>query len=283
MKKPMQLLLGVACLLLFACNQHTAEQSTDQTSQDPVNTVPFTDSAGAPVTAAAAGSPDWDRKLIKTAKLVYRVPDCPDFQHRVHETVSRYGGYIASEHQSQRADRKEITVTLKVPVQYFDRVLLELPDSSVITESRTVSTEDVSAEVVDVQARVAAKKEMRQRYLEFFRQAKNMDEVLQVQTALNELQGTIESADGRVQWLRRQAAFSTIELTWYQLLQPVAPEEEGTPSFLGRVGNAFTDGGTWMANLLVGLISLWPLWLLITLGIWAWRKTFRVKPARQNP
>ena len=210
------------------------------------------------------------------------MPDCDQFQLRVHETVSKYGGYIASENQSQQYDRKETSLTIKVPVQYFDRLLNELPDSSVKTDSRTVSTEDVSAEVVDVQARVEAKKQMRQRYLEFFRQAKNMEEMLQVQTALNELQGNIESAAGRLQWLRKQSAYSTIELSCYQLLQPVAIEEEGSPSFLHRTAQAFSDGAGWLGNLLVGVISLWPLWVLTLLVVWAWRKTFRVKTARQN-
>ena len=61
-----------------------------------------------------------------------------------------------------------------------------------------ISTEDVTGEVVDTRARMEAKKQMRDRYLALLKQARNMKEILEVQTEINTIQEDIESASGRV-------------------------------------------------------------------------------------
>ena len=109
---------------------------------------------------------------------------------------------------------------------------------------------------------------------------KNMEEVLQVQTEVNNIQEEIESAAGRVEFLSHQSSYSTINLTFFQPLQGYKPTDI-TPSFLTRVSTAFKIGTSWIADLFVGLIAIWPL-LLIIIGIYfGWKKLRPVKTPRQ--
>lgn len=105
-----------------------------------------------------------------------------------------------------------------------------------------------------------------------------MEEVLQVQSEINGIQETIESAAGRVSFLTHQSAMSTIQLTFYQPSSGYKPVD-ANPSFFTRIANAFKTGAQWIGDILIGLVSLWPLLLIITTCIFLYRKLFLVKKA----
>jgi hypothetical protein len=221
-------------------------------------------------------NPDWDSKIIKTATLRLEIKDFKKYNDYVHNAVKQYGAYVAQEDQNLSDEKSETTITIKVPVAQFEPMMNKLPaDDSKVVEKK-ISTEDVTGEVVDTKSRLEAKKQMRLKYLEFLKQSKNMEEVLQVQNEINGIQEQIESAAGRVAFLSNQSAMSTINLTFYQPMEGYKPTD-ATPSFLTRVGNAFKTGASWIAELFVGLVSIWPL-LLVAFGIYfGWKK---LRPAK---
>ena len=69
---------------------------------------------------------------------------------------------------------------------------------------------------------------------------------------------------------------STINLTFYQPMEGYKPTDVA-PSFFTRLTNAFKTGGSWITELFVGLVSIWPL-LLVVFGVYfGWKK---LKPAK---
>jgi ABC-type amino acid transport system permease subunit len=49
------------------------------------------------------------------------------------------------------------------------------------------------------------------------------------------------------------------------------------PSFLTRLSNAFKTGAGWVLELFVGLVSIWPLLLIVFAFYFGWKK---LKPAK---
>lgn len=223
---------------------------------------------------------DWDKKIIKNATLNLEVKNFKDYAASVYNTVKQYGGYIASESQNQSDEKIESSITIKVSVDQFENVMNQLPGKDVKVMERKITTDDVSGEIVDVQARLEAKKQIREKYLDFFKQAKNMQEVLQVQTELNNLQENMEAAAGRINFLNHQSAMSTISLTYYQPLEGFG--NDNNPTFLNRLSDAFKTGGTWFGNIVIGLISIWPVLLLLTVVYLVFKKLFTSKPRPLN-
>jgi len=219
---------------------------------------------------------DWDKKIIKTATLKFEVKNFKSYNETVHKTVKQFGGYIAQEENNLTDDRSENTISIKVPVDQFEDMMNQLPGADVKVVERKITTEDVTGEIVDTRSRLEAKKQMRQKYLEFLKQSKNMEEVLQVQGEINSIQEEIESAAGRVEYLSHQAVFSTINLTFYEPLPGFKPDNE-SPSFLSRVSSAFKSGGKWCAELFVGLISIWPLLLIMIAGVVLFKRSRSAK------
>lgn len=225
-----------------------------------------------------AANPDWDKKIIKTATLKLEVKDFKGYNDNVHKTVKQFGGYIAQEEQNLTDEKSETVISIKVPVDQFETMMNQLPGADVKVLERKINTEDVTGEVVDTKSRLEAKKQMCLKYLEFLKQSKNMEEVLQVQNEINSIQEEIESAAGRIGFLSHQSSYSTINLTFFQPLAGYTPTDN-TPTFFTRISQAFKTGASWITDLFVGLISIWPLLLTIIGLYFGWKK---IKQSR-NP
>jgi hypothetical protein len=240
-----------------------------------------TDSGTVQPSVKAISSPDWDKKIIKTATLKLEVKDFKSYNDNVHKTVKQFGGYIAQEEQNLSDEKSETLISIKVPVDQFETMMNQLPGGDVKVLERKITTEDVTGEMVDTRSRLEAKKQMRLKYLDFLKLSKNMEEVLQVQNEINSIQEEIESAAGRIEFLSNQSLYSTINLTFLQPLAGYKPTDE-TPSFLTRVSNAFKTGASWVADLFIGLIAVWPLLLIVIAIYFGWKKLKPSKIVTQN-
>lgn len=292
--------LAIVCLAIFSmllsCNRgnkiknETADSITlydvknappqnneqQKEPQIPVGTVQqqiTVDSAGAPPVTSnrPAANPDWDKKIIKTATLKLEVKDFKGYNNSVHQRVKQFGGYVAQEEQNLTDEKSETVISIKVPVDQFETMMNQLPGVDVKVLERKINTEDVTGEMVDTKSRLEAKKQMRLKYLEFLKQSKNMEEVLQVQNEINSIQEEIESAAGRIGFLSHQSSYSTINLTFFQPLAGYTPADD-SPSFLTRISQAFKTGASWITDLFVWLISVWPMLIIITGLYFGWKK-----------
>jgi hypothetical protein len=239
------------------------------------------DSGGPVLSSKPIANPDWDKKIIKTASLKLEVKDFKNYNDNIHKTVKQFGGYIAQEEQNLSDQKSETVIAIKVPVEQFENMMNQLPAGDNKVLERKINTEDVTGEVVDTRSRLEAKKQMRLKYLEFLKQSKNMEEVLQVQDEVNRIQEEIESAAGRVDFLSHQSAYSTINLTFFQPLPGYTPVD-ATPSFFTRTSHAFKTGANWIADLFVGLISIWPLLLIVIAVFIGWKKIKSLRKAMIN-
>jgi len=223
-------------------------------------------------------SPDWDKKIIKNATLELEVKEGTGFYKNIREQVKSFGGYIAQEAQTETDYKLENRLVIKVPVDQFDLAIAGLSDKVEKIHQRNISSEDVTGEIVDTRSRMETKKQVRLRYLELLNQARTMPDILSVQSEINGIQEEIESATGRVQWLGHAAAYSTINLTYFQVINENA-KNDLTPSFGSRLLHSFKSGGQWFIELLIGLVSVWPLLLGGTVAAILVRRAFK----RKNP
>lgn len=250
-------------------------KSKEDGQQIPVDkfSPPSTDTGYSLSQSPVKTNPDWDKKIIKTADLTLEIRDFKKYNLHVQQAVKQYGGYIAQEEQNLSDEKLETTINIKVPVAQFDAMINGLPVTDSKLLERKITSDDVTGQVVDTKARLEAKKQMRQKYLEFLNRSKNMEEVLQVQREINDIQEQIESAASRVAFLSHQSAYSTINLSFYQPLDGFT-STGGSPGFLSRISNAFKNGISWVGELIVGLVSIWPLLLLVAGFYFGW-KVFR--------
>lgn len=205
---------------------------------------------------------DWDKKIVKTATLQAEVKDFSLYSQGLVQRVKALGGYISQEQQNQTDYRIENTVTIKVPVSQFDQAVAALLKNVQKVDTRQISSEDVTSAYIDSKSRLEAKKEVRLRYLELLKSARNMKDIIEVQKEINYIQEEIEMVTGRINYLGHASAMSTIHLTYYQVLN-MPGGSKGTPGFIEELKDSFANGWYWLGELFIGLVAIWPLVLLI--------------------
>lgn len=93
-----------------------------------------------------------------------------------------------------------------------------------------------------------------------------MSEVLTVQSEINGIQEEIESAAGRINYLSHSAVFSTINFTFYQVLS-ITAKDTAEPSFWTKIGTSFKSGWQWTGDIIIGVVSIWPV-ILFFIAVW---------------
>lgn len=214
-----------------------------------------------------------DRKLIKTAHLQFETKDLKQTASTLRKLSSQYAGFISDEQLEERSGSHWSQVQIKVPSQHFDALLVSISGQVEKFDRMEVSSQDVTEEYTDLQARIATKKKVEQRYLEILSKAKTIEEILKVERELGSIREGIERAEGRIRYLSTRASMSTMNVSYYEVVPVSALKEQ--PGFLTNLVDALENGVDLLKGLAIGLASIWPLLLIIGSVILVFRKRFK--------
>jgi hypothetical protein len=194
----------------------------------PPGPVPFQES----VASRAAGSAD--RAIVQRAGLRLVTDSLP----RVHRTADSlsvaWGGYVGD----AQLREKSLRMSLRVPGDSLNPALDRLSGLGRTTH-RTVRREDVTEQVVDVEARLGTLRAVRERLREYLQRADAMADLVQVERELARVQGEIDLLEAR-----QRALSSRVELAEIDL-------EAERPRVLGPLGWLVTGIATVVEKLFV--------------------------------
>lgn len=219
---------------------------------------------------------DFDKQIIKMAGIEAECKDYDLFNGKLHALVKQHGGWIAAENESRQNNSINNSMSIKVPVAHFEDLVNGMGNIGGKIISKSITTQDVTGDVVDAEGRVKVKKVMRDKYVAMLEAAKKMQDVLAVQEKIDEMHEEIEMNATRAQSLKHQAAYSTINIHYYQPVEGAVGVDE-TPGIGTRILTAATIGAAWLGDLLVGIISAWPL-VLATLLLFYFIRRKIVQP-----
>ena len=263
-------------LLAFSCNQHAKDssdtaavtteslelaQAPPKGEQEEANNNKHRDQV--PVTNT---NDDWNKKIIKTAVINVETDNFKSYNTQLHELITKWGGYIAKEEESSGDNKINNLMTIKVPTDIFDEAVTNITSLKGKLMVKQISSQDVTAEVIDIRTRAEAKKRIRLRYLDMLQKAKNIEEIIQVEHEISNIQEQIEAAEGRLNYLTHATSYSTISLTFYQLINTKNIDDQN-PGYAKRFLLALNEGLKWVGNLVILLATLWPVWLFTIIAI----------------
>ncbi len=214
--------------------------------------------------------PEFQKKVIKTGGLSYKVESTKEEYVRINSLLEQYEAYISSENENKGYDRINYSVSIKVPPQHFDPLINDLTKDKKV-DNRWVSTDDVTERYYDLQSRIANKKKLEERYQEILKKAENIRDILEVEKNLNQVRSEIESLQGQFKLLSHRINFSTIDVSFYELV-PYELNQEPRPGFGTRLINSITAGWQGFLTFLVYLLALWPFGLVGLGVVWLVRR-----------
>ena len=167
---------------------------------------------------------------------------------------------MADDREERNSDSIEQTMTIRVPSEEFDGLLADVSAGVTDFDKREIRALDVTAEFVDMEARLKTKKETETRYRELLTQAKSVEEILQIEEQVDKLRAEIESTEGRLRLLLDRESFSTLAVSFYE-------SSIRMTGFWNRVLGNFLLGWQTVVEFTIAVVVLWPLIFLTSFGL----------------
>jgi len=217
-----------------------------------------------------------ERKLIKNGDLSFETSDVKKTKVNVEAICKELNAYISNENQNNYGERLQFNQTIRVPADKFDLLFQKIEAEAVKVESRNINTQDVTEEFIDVEARLKTKKELETRYREILKQAKTVQDIISIEGQIATVRSEIESMEGRLNYLKNQVSFSTLNVSYYEII--------GTDfGFANKFIRGLGQGWDNLLAFLIVLANLWPFFLLIgaiVFGVTRWQKRKRNQPTQ---
>jgi hypothetical protein len=163
--------------------------------------------------ASDDGATAADRSIIRTGEVRLRVDDYEAAQANLTAAVEARGGYVSDStqqvHERGGGTWTSGRVVLRVPAENFSETMTVAEGEGQVLESSTAS-QDVTEQVVDLQARLENLRAERDRLRTLYERANDTEDVLAVERRLSEVQTEIERTEARLQHIQRRVAYSTV-------------------------------------------------------------------------
>ncbi len=241
----------------------------------PGTPAPGAPSPGAPQAAqGGAGGikpaqlPATQRSIVYNGSITVRVDNVNTAADKLVGLAAGAGGFVGGDQRSIDADRSSATITLRIPADKFSKALQDISGVGK-EESRQVSTQDVTANVVDLAARIQAQQASVDRIRALLAKAQTIGEVTSVESELSRREADLESLEGQKRSLDDLTALSTIAVTLLgkEAAKP-APPKPAQGGFLAGLKSGWTAFTASIRVILTVLGALLPFALVIGVPLW---------------
>ncbi|HXU30259.1 MAG TPA: DUF4349 domain-containing protein [Thermoanaerobaculia bacterium] len=248
--------------------------------------------AASPAPTAPRPSP---RKLIKTIEMAIEVRKPEEVSTALQALAETLGGYVSGVGANRLADgAMQVTLTLRIPVEKLDAARAEVKKLAVKVLSEQLHTEDVTDQLVDLDARLktlrATEAELQALLAESRAKARKVEEIMAIFRELTEIRTQIEQIGAQVVGLDRQVAYSTlqVQLSPISSARPVVGDGwqpgDRVRDNARRLLNFLRGLGDFLIFfLMVGVPVLFVIWLALFLLRKLWRLARGKRPPKVGP
>ncbi|MEZ4874517.1 MAG: DUF4349 domain-containing protein [Flavobacteriaceae bacterium] len=212
-----------------------------------------------------------EQKIIKTAQLRFEASD----PEKTHQTIlgltQQYKGFVQSDNAGKNYNQLYRNMAIRIPTENFQPFIDALSEGVPYFDQKDISRQDVSEEFVDLEARLKAKRELENRYLALLKQAKNVKEMLEIERELSIIREEIEAKQGRLNYLQNRVSLSTINIEFYKQTAQTGV----TLSYGQKIVNALKGGWDGISVFFLGILYLWPLFVIALIVILFIRRYLR--------
>jgi hypothetical protein len=241
---------------------------------------------GADQTQTGGQAPELGRAIVYNGQITVRVEQVADAAQRVRTLATSAGGFVGSEKSASGGSQAQSSITIRVPAEKFDGTLSDVAKLGKELD-RSVNAEDVTAAVVDLEARIKAQQASVDSVRRMFSQAKQLSEVVQLEQELSRRQAELDALLAKQRRLDDLVKLSTVTVNLVGPDTPYVQPKGEDPSFLGGL-KAGWDSFVFILRIAAAVLGFLLPFLIVAavLGVpfWWWlRRRRRALPAAPAP
>ncbi|MDR8415003.1 DUF4349 domain-containing protein [Nonomuraea sp. 3-1Str] len=225
-----------------------------------------------------------DRQVIYVGRMTVRAKEVTAAAQKAKQIVGGAGGYLSKE-QSSSSDGGEGSAELefKIPPARYADVLASMGRDLGEQISLNQGTEDVTAQVADVNSRIKSAQQALDSLRTLLKKADTIGNVLEVEREISTREADLESLQAQQKELAGQVSMATLTLTVVGPVTVVTPPSEEPAGFLGGLAKGWSGLVAFVkvALTVVGVLLPWMLILapVAALIVWLTRRNARRRPA----
>jgi hypothetical protein len=216
----------------------------------------------------------YTQMVIKNANLAFETDDLDATAKRINAAAQKFGAQLQSDSESNTNYSLSRILVLRIPANKFDPFIDEIAKGVTYFSRKEITSQDVTEEYVDLDARIKAKKTLEARYLELLKKANKVSEMLEIEKELSAIREEIEAQEGRLRYLKNRVAMSTVTIDFYKHTEQQAG---ATVSYGSKMWNAIKSGFNGISTFFIGLLYVWPFILIFVVVFILIRKRIRKK------
>jgi hypothetical protein len=252
----------------------------------------------AQVSSSAAVYTDAQRKFIRTAQAQFRVKDVYTSALAIEDVAAQQGGFVVNNDittQTMNVQRRPAgdgklielaeytvrgTVVVRVPSDKTQAFLRAIASQMEFLDQRAFDAADAQFQLLRQQLAYQREQQAQQELGQAMQSGDRLDRKSDVIAARTGAKLQRDEALIQQKEFEDKVAFSTINLSLYQLSKIRQTEmtdveavfQKHSPGFFTRLLDALRVGWYGVLDLLIGLMNVWPLWLVMGLGLYGLRR-----------
>jgi hypothetical protein len=223
--------------------------------------------------------------IEQTASLSIVANNYDEASSAIEKLAKAHGGYIEKlEGHSQSGSSRSLSASLRVPANQLDAFLADLRRLGHI-ESDPLTNEEVSAQYVDLQARLKVAQATERRLVELLgARTGRLEDLLDVERELARVRSEVESMQGESALMLHQVSYATVQV---ELSEEYHQKLHSDSSLGTKLRNAFVTGLKNLQDAILGILIFFlnygltiVFWLaIILIPAWLLRRFFQRRRA----
>jgi hypothetical protein len=207
--------------------------------------------------------------VIRNGSLSVRVQDAEVAQQEVIRLARELQGYVEDSNLFRNPDgMATVSILIRVPERSFESGMESIARLGEV-ESRSVTGQDVTSQVVDMDARVKTLRAEEEQYRTLLKATRRIGDILVVKDRLSQVRMQIESLDAQRKLLRDKAAYASISASFTERPKADAKRtdtwaEDAWNSAVNRLGRV----GEFLGKGVINAFVFAPVWIPLFLLAW---------------
>lgn len=214
-------------------------------------------------------SPVQNKKIIRSGNISIASKDIKKTKLRLDNQIKEHDAYYEQESTSAGSTYTNYNLIVRIPANQFDQFISGIENGEDKITDKSIQAKDVSLQYYDVESRLKSKRTYLEQYQKMVSSAKSVKELLEIEEQIRQLQEDIESSESLLRNLSGQISYSTLHIS---IFYSSTENPAYTYTYWSKIKDSLDTGWEFISNLFLGLISIWPIGIIIATAVWGWKK-----------